>query len=116
MSSERHNINVRTFKKLIFLSIRVCLWVATFIACIPAPMEWLKGIVIEAGVDREMCAYYYGGDAIFICLYIINLIVWSLPFVRIRNMWNTLRIDLLSLCAAVLLLTSAYLVYAGLIT
>lgn len=110
--SKGHNKYVIVFQRLLFIVIRSCLWIITFIACIPAPIEWLRGIVIESGVDGEMCSYYFRGDAILFGIYIVNLFVWSLPFVKPRKMWKTLRIDIISLLASILLLTSSYLVYA----
>ncbi len=105
------NKYVELIKKILFFIIRASLWLSTFIFCIPAPLDWLKGIVIESGVDAEMCRYYYGGDAILFGIYIVNLIVWSYPFVSLRNIWYTLRVDILSLAAAILLLTTSYLIY-----
>ncbi len=108
----RGNLNsLKTLRTILFIVIRVALWVITFIACIPAPMEWLRGVVVESGVDREICIYYFRGDAILFGLYIINLIVWSLPFVNLRKMWYVLRVDILSLFVAILLLTGSYLIY-----
>ncbi len=105
------NKYVEVIKKTLFFILRASLWIITFISCIPAPMEWLRGIVMESGVDAEMCRYYYGGDVILFGTYIVNLIAWSYPFVGLRNIWPTLRVDILSLAAAILLLTSSYLIY-----
>lgn len=109
--SQGKNKYIFALQKFIFIVIRSCLWIITFMACIPAPMDWLRGVVIESGVDGEMCSYYFRGDAILFGIYIVNLFVWSLPFIKPRKMWYTLRIDILSLLAAILLLTCSYLIY-----
>lgn len=101
----------RFLKRPLFIVIRVFLWLITFLACIPAPWEWLDGVVIESGVDLELCLYYFKGDAIMLGIYILNLFVWTLPFVPIRKMWYALRVDILSLCTAILTLTCSYLAY-----
>ncbi len=111
VASASPNKYVELIKKILFFIIRAFLWLSTFISCIPDPLEWLKGIVIESGVDAEMCRYYYGGDAILFVRYIVDLIVWSYPFVSLRNIWHTLRVDILSLALAIFLLTSGYLIY-----
>lgn len=111
-----HNLNlimeyIKSIRSFLFISVRFFLWIITFWACIPAPMGWLRGVVIESGIDWEMCLYYFRGDAIMFAIYLINLFVWSLPFVKIQRMWNKLRVDIFSLLVSIFLLTSSYLVY-----
>ena len=101
----------KVFNRAIFIVIRSILWAQTFICCTPVPMKWLHGIVTERDADRELCVYDLTEDMENFTLYILYLFIWALPFVKIRKMWSTLRYDVISLLASIILNTSLYLCY-----
>ncbi|MDE6768711.1 MAG: hypothetical protein K2J78_03175 [Muribaculaceae bacterium] len=101
----------RMFIRTLFIVIRSVIWASTFLFSTPQPLGWLRGIVIERGVDTELCCYYLLQDLKQFVCYLIYIFIWSLPFVKVRKMWYTLRTDILSILAALLLNTVLYLIY-----
>ena len=101
----------KLFTKALFIVIRSVIWASTFMFCAPEPLGWLRGVVIERRVDWELCNYYFLQDLKQFLYYLIYIFIWSLPFVKIKKMWLTLRIDILSILAAVLINTTLYLLY-----
>lgn len=101
----------RMFTRILFIIIRSVIWASAFLYATPGPMGWLRGVVIEREVDREVCSYYLLQDLKHFLCYLIYIFIWSFPFVKVRKMWPTLRTDILSLLAALLLNTALYLIY-----
>lgn len=101
----------RMFTRTLFIVIRSVIWASAFLYATPEPMSCLRGVVIERGVDRELCSYYLLQDLKQFVCYLIYIFIWSFPFVKVRKMWSTLRTDILSILAALLLNTALYLIY-----
>lgn len=101
----------KMFTRTLFVIIRSVIWAATFLFSTPEPLGWLRGVVVERGADWELCSYYLLKDLEQFLYYLIYIFIWSLPFVKIRKLWNTLRIDVLSILAALLLNTILYILY-----